>query len=93
VVLQIQKLPVNDSLNGGEDGAQRARAIGNIYAAREATNQKMIDMLNRIYEDLKPKNAEDAKLKLLEKVTAMSFLGVEPGTATAILDFIGKTLM
>lgn len=93
MVLQIQKLPVNDSLNGGEDGAQRARAIGNIYAAREATNQKMIDMLNRMYDDLTPRSAEDAKVKVLDKVMSMHFDGVTAGTATAFLDFIGKTLM
>ena len=93
VVMQIQNLPVNDSPHGGEDGAQRAKAISNIYTARETTNQKMIDMLNRMYDDLAPGRAEDAKAKVLDKVMSMKFDGVTSGTATAILDFIGKTLM
>ena len=54
-VMQIQNLPVNDSPYGGNDGAQRAKSIGNIYSAREATNQKVLDLLTRMYEDIAPK--------------------------------------
>ena len=37
---------------GGEDGAQRARAINNIYSAREVTNQKLIDLLEKMYNNI-----------------------------------------
>ena len=52
VVMQIQNIPINDSPLGGEDGAQRARAINNIYSAREATNQKLIDLLEKMYNNI-----------------------------------------
>lgn len=52
VVMQIQNIPINDSPLGGEDGAQRARAINNIYSAREVTNQKLIDLLEKMYNNI-----------------------------------------
>ena len=51
--LQICNLPVNDSPYGGQDGAKRATAIGNIYTARENTNQQLIQLLNRMYDDVR----------------------------------------
>lgn len=52
VVQQIKDLPVNDSPVGGQDGACRAEAIGNIYSSREATNQKMLAILEIMYNDM-----------------------------------------
>ena len=95
VVEQIQNIPVNDSPMGGEDGAQRARAINSIYSAREATNQKLIDLLEKMYNDIAPKNASFAatRAKTAEKLSNMNFAGVEPKTAEAILEFINNSLM
>lgn len=95
VVEQIQNIPVNDSPMGGEDGAQRARAINSIYSAREATNQKLIDLLEKMYNDITPKEASFAatRVKTAEKLSNMNFAGVEPKTAEAILEFINNSLM
>jgi len=95
VVIQIQNLPVNDSPMGGEDGAQRARAISSIYSAREVTNPKLIDLLNRMYNDIAPKTLSVAatRAKTAEKLSNMNFAGVEPKTAEAILEFINNSLM
>lgn len=93
-VAQIQSLPVNDSPYGGNDGAQRAKAISNIYSSRETTNQKMIDLLNRMYSDIAPKSAMDiTREKTVERFANMNFAGVEPKTAEAILKFISDSLM
>lgn len=95
VVIQIQNLPVNDSPYGGEDGAARAKAISSIYSAREVTNQKMIDLLNQMYNDITPKKLSFAatRAKTAEKLSNMNFAGVEPKTAEAILQFINDSLM
>ena len=93
-VAQIQSLPVNDSPFGGNDGAQRAKAISNIYSSRETTNQKMIDLLNRMYSDIATKSAMDiTREKTVERFANMNFAGVEPKTAEAILKFISDSLM
>lgn len=63
VVTQIQNIPVNESPVGGYDGQGRAEAIRSIYFARETTNQKMIEFLNRMYDDiaLKPSKKDFIK--------------------------------
>lgn len=95
VVIQIQNLPVNDSPYGGEDGAQRAKAISSIYSAREVTNQKMIDLLNKMYNDIVPTSLSFAatRAKTAEKLSNMNFAGVDPKTAEAILEFINNSLV
>ena len=65
-----------------------------MYTAREATNQKMIDLLNNMYDDIAPKRAsEDAKNRVAEKLSKMDFAGVMPETAERILNFINNSLM
>lgn len=94
VVTQIQNLPINDSPYGGEDGAQRAKAISSIYTTRETTNQKLIDLLNKMYNDIAQKSlSSDTREKIVEKLSKMDFAGVEPKTAEVILDFINNSLM
>ena len=95
VVIQIQNLPVNESPHGGEDGAQRAKAISSICCAREATNQKMIDLLNKMYNDIVPTSLSfaETRAKTAERLATMNFAGVEPKTAEAILEFISNALV
>lgn len=80
----IHDLPVNESPDGGQDGAARANAIRDIYVRRELTNQKMLDMLEDM---LHPKKANS---KLVDKVMDASFKGVDPDTAKVMLDFIER---
>ncbi len=93
-VLAIKHLPINECPDGGMDGSARASAIKNLYAAREVTNQKMIAFLNRMYDDIAPKQKYgDAKIKAVETISKMNFAGVSSGTVDAILNFINNSLM
>ena len=80
----IHDLPVNESPDGGQDGAARANAIRDIYVRREVTNQKMLDMLEDM---LHPKKANS---DVVDKVMNTSFVGVDSDTAKVMLDFIER---
>lgn len=80
----IHDLPVNESPDGGQDGAARANAIRDIYVRREVTNQKMLDMLEDM---LHPKKANS---DVVDKVMNTSFMGVGSDTAKVMLDFIER---
>ncbi len=67
----------------GDVGTQeQAKAVGEIIKAREATNQKLIALYEKMYDDLKPKE-ESAKSKALEMlskiVTEVGFYETEQG--------------
>jgi len=87
VVEYIQMLPVNDCPNGGHDGQARAEAIGNIYASREQTNQKMINMLDKMYNDMmaKPENQPSSE-SVMDAIRKMDFAGMTPETAKIVID-------
>ena len=94
VVAQIKDLPVNPSESfGGQDGACRAEAIGEIYKNREVTNQKMLSMLEIMYNDMMGK-AEKPTFgsNLFEAISRMDFSGMEPETAKIVVNaMMGKT--
>jgi len=50
----VKSFAINDSPAGGYGDQARAEAIGNAVLSRETTNQKMIDLLSRMYDDVKP---------------------------------------
>jgi len=93
VIGQIRDLPVNES-GGGRDGAERAAAIGNIISAREETNQKMVDLLSRMYDDIVPRKLDrhDRKTEILDKIRMMNFDAVHPEAVRAVLDFFEHQL-
>ena len=95
VVHEIHDLPVNDSPMGGNDGAERAKAIGSIYAAREKTNQKAIELLSRMYDDIAPRGpvGHDRRLEILDQIRQMSFDAVHPETARELLNFFERQLL
>ena len=81
---------------GPEDiGAQeQARAIGEIVKAREATNQKLIALYEKMYDDLKP-----ARTTLAEKTSVLSILlttlaeGLTPmQTKEALAEIVATTM-
>lgn len=53
----LAKMPPTDSGECGAPGdiagAQRAQAIGDIVKCRETTNQRTLELLNKMYDDLK----------------------------------------
>ena len=93
VVRQIQEIPVNDSPTGGYDGAERAKSIGKLYESREETNQKMIALLTRMYDDMDAARANiNVKDTVLDQLARRGFQGVEPGTAKEIMNFYRELL-
>ena len=61
----ISGMPVNESPNGGYGDQAKGEAIANAVQSRETTNQQMLKLLEKMYDDLKPnpqvtlKNMED----------------------------------
>lgn len=51
---------------GNIQGQAKAQAIGDIVRCRETTNQKMLSLYEKMYDDLKPENSNQ-KLNVLEK--------------------------
>lgn len=87
VVQQIKGLPVNNS--DGQDGAHRAEAIGNIYHSREITNQKMLDMLDKMYDDVmgrQTSRAANPDFAIANAISKLDFSGMMPETAKLVID-------
>ena len=43
-------MPVNESPEGGRDGAARAEVIRDLCVRREVTNPKLIELLNQLID-------------------------------------------
>jgi len=84
ILREIQAIPINDSPYGGNEGASRAKAIGDIYVKREDTNQKMLDILKQMYDDAKSERAE-ASQTLADRLAKFDWVGVSAATAELIL--------
>lgn len=88
----IINLKINDSLNGGQGDAERAIAIKGAVTAREATNQKIIEFLNKMYDNKmaegKPINSESSKYALAE--TLLSNPGLDTDMLPDILASISN---
>lgn len=58
----LESFQVNECPNGGQGDAARANAILDIVKCRETTNQKILSMLERMYDDLtKPEQSQRDK--------------------------------
>ena len=67
----ISELGKMKSGGPGDVGTQeQAKAIGEIIKAREATNQKLIALYEKMYDDLKPRE-ESIKIKALEMLSGV----------------------
>lgn len=75
----VRSFPVNDSQYGGTGDSSRADAIGNAVKAREETNRKLLDLLEKMYEDLKPArpSIREKALDLVERTINNSALNTE----------------
>ncbi len=79
----VSDMKINDSPNGGLGDAARAEAIGNAVLARETTNQKLIGLLERMYDESMPKkeavpvtsevSTNAVKLRLLDKLDELDW--------------------
>jgi hypothetical protein len=54
----IQTMKLNECPNGGTGDAARAQAIQSTVQSRETTNQKILDLLDKMYDDLKPRQPD-----------------------------------
>lgn len=94
VVQQIKDLPVNPSESfGGQDGACRAEAIGDIYKSREATNQKMLAMLDKMYDDMtgRPQVVPEIPAHVSNQFDALGMMNLSalhPDVALAIVNAV-----
>ena len=67
----ISELGKMKSGGPGDVGTQeQAKAIGEIIKAREATNQRLIALYEKMYDDLKPRE-ESIKIKALEMLSGV----------------------
>jgi hypothetical protein len=86
---------VNDiDTSGSMDGSagEKARAIENIIRHREDTNKKMLELLERMYDDMRPQNAAEQN-KELYKVLRDSFVHLEGDMQKAILERLMSKIM
>ena len=61
------------STNRADDAsAAQAEAIGDIVKSREKTNQKLLDMYEKMYDDLTPGNSNSEKEQMLKWAAEMS---------------------
>lgn len=61
----------NPGSPGNIQGQAKAQAICDIVRCRETTNQKMLSLYEKMYDDLKPLN-ENKKLDVLEKLAQIA---------------------
>ena len=75
-------VPKTNSTTPDVAGAEQAEAIAEVVESREATNQKLIALYEKMYDDLKPKeeSAKSKALEILSKiVTEVGFYETEQG--------------
>ena len=69
---QLSQMSDGDSGSAGAPGnilgEAKARAIGDVVRCRETTNQKILSLYERMYDDLRP--SEVKKLDILERISA-----------------------
>jgi hypothetical protein len=71
----IDTMQINESLNGGVGDAARAEAIQNTVQSRETTNQKILEILDKMYDDLKPRQTDIKETMLQGIIEATSGAG------------------
>ncbi len=91
----ISELSKTNSVGPGDLGTQaKAQAFEEIVKSREITNQKLLSLYEKMYDDLKP---QQDRLTERERLIGM-MLGqlenpnVPPTTQDAIVDILGTTL-
>ncbi len=59
-ITAVKSMELNTSVNGGFGDQARAEALGNIVQSREMTNQQIIILLNKMYDNLIGKQMQSA---------------------------------
>lgn len=67
---QLQAMPPSDGL-GDIAGQAKAQAVADIVRCRETTNQRILQMYETMYADLKPSDPVNSRLAALELIKGM----------------------
>ena len=80
----ITELGNTQSGGPGDYGAsERAQALGHVVACRETTNQRLIDFYQKLYEDLKPRSADQIGTRQDVAVRMMEILNSKDADSTS----------
>lgn len=84
-IIDIAGMNINECPNGGDGDAARAAAIQAAIEARESTNQRIIELLNRMYDDIKP-HREYSKAELFAMIAEGAHGGPFSDSTVQLLD-------
>jgi len=82
-IAAIRDMPVNEGMNNMAGDTARGEAISHTVQSRETTNQQLIQLIEKMYDDLKPKEPSDEILKFQQLTDALC--KYPPETAAEIL--------
>lgn len=71
-IAAIRDMPVNEGMNNMAGDTARGEAISHAVQSRETTNQQLIRLLEKMYDDLKPKTPSDDVLKFEKLADVLS---------------------
>ena len=79
ITAAISELGKMKSGGPGDIGTEeQAKAIGDIVKARETTNQKLIALYEKMYDDLKPEKVNNEKVVILDRLIGTLGEGITP---------------
>lgn len=81
----LENMPVNISPEGGSGDQAKAQAVADSVKAREATNQQIIRLLEKMYDDIKPKPLDRETQKLENIAGILRGLNKDEYSADAFL--------
>jgi hypothetical protein len=75
----IKDMPVNESPNGGTGDMAKGEAIGKVVESRESTNQQLIHLLEKMYDNLKPQtpSVKEKAMNIVERTLNNPTLSLE----------------
>lgn len=90
----ISELSKTQSAGPGDIGAQgKAHALGEIVTSREQTNQKLLSLYEKMYDDLKSQSLPSEKERLIGMMLGqLENPKVPPTTQDAIIDILATSL-
>ncbi|MHB1483095.1 MAG: hypothetical protein ACYCYI_00375 [Saccharofermentanales bacterium] len=59
-IIAIQEMTVNEGMNNNEGDTARGEAISHAVQSRETTNQQLLHLLEKMYDDLKPQKVSNS---------------------------------
>ena len=90
----ISELSKTNSCGPGDVGTQeKAHALGEIVTSREQTNQRLLSLYEKMYDDLKPQSVSNERERLIGMMLGqLENPKVPPTTQDAIVDILATSL-